>query len=108
MTRVENVECTFNKRLCSKHGMNMITCICKSCPAKDLDLQTLKEDCYFATTAVDNMTNSQKRCMIYWWYATNIYSICGKRQHMMLPDCLVQMVRNTYPELDGNYTGFAF
>ena len=90
------------------HGVNMITCICKSRPAKDFGLQTPKEDCFFATNAVDDMTNSQKRCMIYWWYATNTYSICGKRQHLMLPDCLIQMVRNTYPELDGNYTGFAF
>ncbi len=59
-------------------------------------------------TTLSKMTNSQKRCMIYWWYATNIYSICGKKNRMKLPDCLVNAVRKAYPEPDGNYEGFHF
>lgn len=66
------------------------------------------EDCYFATDEVENKTNSHKRCMIYWWYATNIYSICGKRVRMQLPDCLVNAVRRAYPEASGQYEGFSF
>ena len=52
---LENDECTFNKSLCSEHGVNMITCICKSRPAKDLDLPTLKENCYFAITTTASL-----------------------------------------------------
>ena len=26
----------------------------------------------------------------------------------MLPDCILKMVRDTYPELDGKYTGYSF
>ncbi|KAL7541262.1 hypothetical protein ACHAWF_006895, partial [Thalassiosira exigua] len=105
---LENVHCTYDRRLCSIHGVSMIKCICDTNPVASLDLQTVKEDCYFATKEIEDMTNSHKRCMIYWWYATNIYSICGKGRRLMLPDCLVQAVRNEYPEPDGNFTGFSF
>lgn len=105
---ITNPECTFKNRLCSKHGVSLICCICESNPVAELDLQTVKEDCYFATHEVADMTNSQKRCMIYWWYATNIYSICGKGRRLQLPDCLVHAVRKEYPEPDGVYTGFSF
>mmetsp|Transcript_23914 Transcript_23914/g.39424 ORF Transcript_23914/g.39424 Transcript_23914/m.39424 type:complete len:372 (-) Transcript_23914:79-1194(-) len=105
---VSNAKCVYGKRLCSIHGVEMIGCICELHPVKRLNLQTLKEDCYFAKDEVKDMTNSQKRCMIYWWYATNIYSICGKRNRLQLPDCLVNAVRTAYPEADGNYEGFCF
>jgi len=45
-----------------------------------LDLATIKDDCYFATDEMDKMTNPHKRNMIYWWYATNIYSICSSKK----------------------------
>jgi hypothetical protein len=61
-----------------------------------------------AKDEVKDMTESQKRCMIYWWYATNIYSICGKKHRMKLPDCLVNAVRTAYPEESGIYEGFCF
>lgn len=70
---VPNAKCEYGKRLCSVHGVEMIGCICELHPVQRLNLQTLKEDCYFAKDEVGQMTNSQKRCMIYWWYATNIY-----------------------------------
>ena len=105
---VSNAKCEYGKRLCSVHGVEMIGCICELHPVSRLNLQTLKEDCYFAKDELNDMTNSQKRCMIYWWYATNIYSICGKKNRMQLPDCLVNAVRKAYPEPDGNYEGFHF
>ena len=86
----------------------MIGCICELHPVQRLNLQTLKEDCYFAKDEVEQMTNSQKRCMIYWWYATNIYSICGKNKRRQLPNCLVKAVRDAYPEADDIYEGFHF
>ncbi len=105
---VSNVKCEYGKRLCSVHGVGMIGCICDLHPVSRLNLQVLKEDCYFAKEEVKDMTNSQKRCMIYWWYATNIYSICGKKKRMRLPDCLVNSVRTAYPEASGTYEGFCF
>ena len=38
----------------------------------------------------------------------NIYSICGKKHRMKLPDCLVNAVRTAYPEESGIYEGFCF
>ena len=105
---VSNAKCEYGKRLCSVHGVEMIGCICDLHKVTDLNLQTLKEDCYFAKDEVKDMTESQKRCMIYWWYATNIYSICGKKHRMKLPDCLVNAVRTAYPEESGIYEGFCF
>mmetsp|Transcript_25930 Transcript_25930/g.38109 ORF Transcript_25930/g.38109 Transcript_25930/m.38109 type:complete len:370 (-) Transcript_25930:2533-3642(-) len=105
---VSKAVCEFPNRLCSINGINMVICICKSRPVESLDLNTLREDCYFANEKVEDMTNSQKRCMIYWWYATNIYSICGKGKRMKLPDCLVKAVRNAYPESNGQYVGYCF
>jgi len=105
---VSNAKCEYGKRLCSVHGVEMIGCICDLHKVTDLNLQTLKEDCYFAKEEVKDMTNSHKRCMIYWWYATNIYSICGKKHRMRLPDCLVNSVRTAYPEASGIYEGFCF
>ena len=61
----------------------------------------------FERIVTDKITNSQRRCMIYWWYATKIYSICGKGKRMMLPDCLVNAVRK-FPEEDGKYTWYCY
>jgi hypothetical protein len=104
----EDAECTHQNRLCSLYGISLLTCICKSNPVKKLDLNTIREDCFFADKTVEQMANNEKRCMIYWWYATNIYSICGKRKRRQLPNCLVKAVRDAYPEEDGVYVGFAF
>jgi hypothetical protein len=51
-------------------------------------------DSFFADKNVDKMANNEKRCMIYWWYATNIYSTCGKRKRRQLPNCLVKAIRH--------------
>ena len=96
-----DAECNNKNRLCSVYGISMISCICKTNPVGSLDLDTIREDCYFADKKVEDMTNSQKRCMIYWWYATN-------KHRMRLPNCLVKAVRDEYPEDDGVYEGFSF
>lgn len=104
----KDAECTFENRLCSLYGVSMLQCICKTNPVTDLDLNTVREDCHFANKKVKSMTNNEKRCMIYWWYATNIYSICGKKKRRQLPNCLVKAVRDAYPEESGVYEGFSF
>ena len=39
--------------------------------------------------------------MMYWWYATNVYSLCGKGNRGKLPDCLEYAIKKTYPEPEG-------
>ncbi len=46
--------------------------------------------------------------MRYWKYATNIYSICGRKHRVKLPDCLVINMRTAYPEESSIYEGFCF
>ena len=98
------VNCCSSSRYCSMHGVNFICCVCESIPVEKLDLAAIKEDCYFATDKLDEMTNPHKRNMIYWWYATNIYSICGKGKRKELPKCLVHRIRQCHPS--DEYSGF--
>ncbi len=93
-----------SKRYCTIHGVYFPVCICETIKVKDLDLPSIKEDYYFATDELDKMSNSHKRNMIYWWYATNVYSICGKGKRKELPKCLVHEIRRKYPSKE--YCGF--
>lgn len=101
---VEDVEC--NGSCCSLYGIRMLVCVRKTNPIGKINLQTLKDECWFADKEVDGMSNSEKRCMLYWWFATNIYGICGSKNRAPLPVCLVASVRKEYPEPDGKYTGY--
>ena len=98
------VDCCPSSRYCSLHGTIFIVCICDTIPVEKLDLESIKEDCYFATDDLDTMSNSHKRNMIYWWYATNVYSICGKGKRKELPKCLVHKIRQCHPSED--YSGY--
>ena len=53
-----------------------------------------------------SMTNGKKISLLYWWLATNFYSICGKSNRKKLPDCLVYAIRKCYPNEDGKYTKY--
>eukprot|EP00985_Skeletonema_marinoi_P024896 scaffold17764_cov140-Skeletonema_marinoi.AAC.1 len=45
--------------------------------------------------------------MLYWWYATNIYSLNGKGNRGKLPDCLEYAIKAKYPEKDSSdWTGY--
>lgn len=98
------VDCCPSSRYCSMHGISFAICICESIPVQKLDLAAIKEDCYFATDELEKMSNPHKRNMIYWWYATNIYSICGKGKRKELPKCLVHRIRQCYPS--DEYSGY--
>ena len=43
------------------------------------------------------MSNSWKRNMLYWWYMTNTYNICGKGTRAEPPACLKNAIRKAYP-----------
>jgi len=93
-----------SKRYCSKYGVSFVECVCHSIPVDKLELASIKEDCYFATDDLETMPNNHIRNMIYWWYATNVYSVCGKGKRKELPKCLVHEIRQKYSSEE--YAGF--
>ena len=93
--------CSDDNRLCALYGLRFLTCICDAIPVGGLKLATIKQDCYFATDDLNDMTNSHKRNMVYWWYATNVFSIVGKDNIGRLPVCLEYAIRSEYPNPDG-------
>jgi len=103
-------ECTFDKRLCRKFGVNFIgRCICEEIPVDKRNLEIIAEDCYLvsANDGIDKLKNKNKRIMLYWWYATNIYSLNGKGNRGKLPDCLEYAIKTKYPEKDSSdWTGY--
>jgi len=100
--------CTRSDRHCSMYGLHFRRCICDKIPVADQDLVAIKRSCPFATGgSVDELTANQKRNMLYWWYATNHFLICGKGIRGPLPDCLVYAIRCLYPNRKGVlYVGF--
>ena len=93
-------ECTYKNRLCRKYGVNFIgCCICEAIPVAGRDLSIIAEDCHYINKPFSEIKeNKQKRFMLYWWYATNIYSITGQHNRGKLPDCLEYAIKATYPE----------
>ena len=94
-------ECTNEKRRCALYGIRFLTCVCDAIPVSKLDLDTIKADCYFATDEITNMEPRHIRNMVYWWYATNVYSIVGKHNIQQLPICLEYEIRKNWPNPDG-------
>ena len=100
----EYSEC--NGSCCLLYGTRTILCVCRTNIIAKVNLQTLKDECWFANKEVEKMKNSEKRCMLYWWFATNIYAICGARKRAPPPECLVAAVRKQYSEPDSKYRGY--
>ena len=99
--------CTNENRVCARYGVRFIGCVCDVLPVGQRDLATIKEDCYFATDDLDEMTPSHKRNMFFWWYATNVYNISGKSKRGKLPECLEYAIRLEHPNPDGvRYKGY--
>jgi hypothetical protein len=103
---LDDVECTSDNRFCSVHGVSVVLCICETDPVNKINLELVQQYCYFATTEVSKMTNSKKRNMLYWWYMTNHYNICGKGNRKDPPACLKAAIRKAYPEPNGMYKKF--
>ena len=97
----EKPTCTDECRHCAVYGIRFLKCVVELIPVKDRNLATIKEDCYFATDDIDDMPNNHKRNMVYWWYATNVFSISGKGKRGKLPVCLEYAIREMYPNPEG-------
>lgn len=80
--------CVTGKFGCSINDVRFICCIQIIDPVDRLNLHSAKEDCYFAEKEFDWMTENEDQCMIYCWYATHIYLICGKKKCFQLSHCL--------------------
>jgi hypothetical protein len=100
--------CSYGNRLCSMHGTVFRRCICEKVPVDAQDIELIKTCCPFAPDIdVGTMENGKKRFLLYWWYATNLYMICGKKHREELPPCLVYAIRCLYPNPKGElYVGF--
>ena len=101
--RLVEVECTAQNRCCSLYGVSQVVCVCESDPVDKIDLEMVRRYCHFATTDVSKMKNGWKRNMLYWWYMTNIYNICGKDNRKEPPACLKAAIRKKFPEPNGLY-----
>ena len=102
------VECTPENRYCAKYGFNPVLCICETDPVDTLDLEMVHELCWFADRKVEKMEPTLKRNMLFWWYMTNHYNICGKGNRKPPPDCLKAAIRMAYPEPSGRYKIFVY
>ena len=54
-------------------------------------------ECVYANKDVGVMSQSEKRFLVYYYYATTVYQFRGKGNRVELPDCLKQAVRALYP-----------
>ena len=81
-------------------------CVCKTNPPNLINLDVVREYCWFATKDISDMDNSHKRNMLYWWYMTNIYNIGGRGVTKKPPDCFTAAICRVYPEDDGKYKGY--
>ncbi len=95
--------CTPQQRYCAKYGLSPIMCVCQTDPPKNINLEVVREYCWFATKDVTDMDNGNKWNMLYWWYMTNIYNIGGRGVTKKPPECLTSAIRRAYPEKDGKY-----
>lgn len=47
------VECTPGNRYCTMEGVSHVLCICETNPVSRIDLEVVREHCWFATTTVE-------------------------------------------------------
>jgi hypothetical protein len=102
----EIVDCSEDNRLCNSGGVFFAnTCVCDAMPVEQQLLDEIAGQCWFVDRTVADMTDKQKRSLLYWWYATNIYGVFGSKNRIKLPDCLVWRIRKQHPSPTGNYVG---
>ena len=76
----------------------LIVAVTKMVQPKACNLEHCTKENPFATKEVKMMNNSEKRFVLYYWSAMNIYKVHGKYSRINLPECIKKAVRSTYPE----------
>jgi len=89
--------CNCGGKLCSKYGLNFIVCLTECIPVESISLELVIRDCVFVTKTLEEMTNSDKRFLLYYYYATSVYQFHGKGNRVELPNCLIAAVRALHP-----------
>jgi len=85
-----------NGCLCSKHGVAFDLCLSKIIPPETVPLPIVARDCVFANMEVEDMSNSNKRFLLYYYYATTVYQFHGAGNRIDLPECVIYAVRDLY------------
>ena len=96
--------CSEQCRLCSCHGHRFPYCLAEKYEkqvASSEFLEAIAEHCYFVDREVSAMDPSLQRNLLYYWFATNIYFVKGAGNRKVLPDCLVCLIRMSYPNKKG-------
>ena len=88
-------------QLCSMYGTSFIECITKCIPVNSLVLSDIASNNPFVDRPVEEMTAKQKKHLLFYWYATNVYHITGKGNNAKLPECLEDAIRRRIPEPPG-------
>lgn len=89
---------TCSGQLCSKHGLNFSVCLAKCVPIEGISLARVAKECVFVTKEFKDMTNKNKRFLLYYYYATSVYQFHGAGNRIELPECIVSRVRQAYPD----------
>ena len=93
---------------CSIYCINFVQCITKTFAINHIVLDDILVDCPFVNDdkTSDTMINKDKRFLLYWWFATNISMTCGRHNRIELPSCLIEHIRELYPNAEGEeYVG---
>ena len=91
--------------LCSRYGQEQHSCVAErfeSLVATSDFMNGIARQCYFVDRPVADMDNKLKRNLLYYWFATNFYYVKGSKNRQELPECLLCLVRMTYPNTRGN------
>ena len=92
----QNCDCTGN--LCSIHGTEFVVCLTQCVPVSEASLPLVARGCVFATREFEDMSQSDKRFLLYYHYATTVYQFHGKDNRIQLPECLKKAIRDSYPD----------
>ena len=88
-----------NGGLCSNYGINFVQCIRRIFVIEEMIIDALIPECPFVDRTLTSITmeNKCKRFLLYWWFSTNMYLVCGRNNRYKLPACLIEAMRVTYP-----------
>lgn len=79
--------------MCSKHGVNFVVCLTQCVPVDSVSLTMVARDCVFANKDIAEMTQSEKRFLLYYYYATTVYQFHGKGNRVELLEYITYTTR---------------
>ena len=83
----------YNGNLCSKDGVQFVVCLAKCIPPSSISLPMIASECVFATREICNMSVSDKRFLLDYYYSTTIYQLHVRGNRVVLPGYIKEAVR---------------